>query len=147
MTEMWLRASESFKKINESVMDADQVCPCLLDEASNGIVEALDMFAVSIRGGDPSRQVGGKRGRKAFRPVCYWCYCYWCWNRIRSASKSRSAREDASTAVQSSVINSHLTDSASWEQWKAFFSDADNDQMGFDFAHYMYCKIHSMKNP
>ena len=148
MTEMWLKASESFKKINELVIDAGQVCPCLLAEATNGIVKALETFALTIREKDISTVGGGRRGRAR---GCYWC-CYWCWIYIfieaEQQQKVRQSRSDAENApVQSSVINSHLTDSAGWEQWKAFFSDADNAQMGFDFAHYMYCKIRSMKNP
>ena len=49
MQEMWYKVSLRYKKLENTEIDLDQVCPCLVDEKSNEIINKLEDIAIDLR--------------------------------------------------------------------------------------------------
>ena len=49
MQEMWYKVSLQYKKLENTELDLDQVCPCLVNEKSNEIIDRLQDIAIDLR--------------------------------------------------------------------------------------------------
>jgi len=68
MLEMWMQASQEFKKLESANIITAEVCPCLVNETANGIIDALVDFAKTVRkpvGRPNSNGEGNERKRRA----------------------------------------------------------------------------------
>ena len=61
MLEMWHMTSKIYKDIKLKDLDIEEVCPCLINEEKNGIVEELTFIAGLLRDWLPYKIVDGKR--------------------------------------------------------------------------------------
>jgi len=147
MLEMLFRASQIYKTIEN--IDINTVCPCLVDEESNGIIEELEYLAEIM--GNTAEDLGdrvvnddscisGKDNQVASRK-----------GRKRKFSYSVKARY---TVIIDKVrmqrkINAcpnvpELTDSHSWNVFKHDIAgpmEDDGTQMAKNVAIYLHCKI------
>ena len=79
MLEMWHMTSKIYKVIKLKDLDIEEVCPCLINEEKNGIVEELTFIAGLLRDWLPYKIVDGKRtiplgqarGSKSFDQMFY----------------------------------------------------------------------------
>jgi len=126
MMESWMESSIEYKKLDPTKINTTEVCACLGNEVSNGIVEALKEFANMVR--SPVRR---------FQQISEISE-YWPEFEMERKKRSTGGRE-----AHGFMVWSELKDSTTWQLWKKFFMRTMNENMGKDLAMYMYCKINA----
>jgi len=156
MLEMLHSASKIYKTLEN--IDIDRVCPCLVDERSNGIMDELEYLA-EVMGksvedlgkrvvydetciSSKENQVTSRKGRQRRR------------FRYASTSYTVTIDKDGTCTITSCGRNQRafsacpnvpeLTDSYSWNVFKHDVAgplDDDATQMAKNVAMYLYCKI------
>jgi len=148
MLEMLFKASQIYKTVeNLENLDIAKVCPCLVDEEANGIIEELEYLAEIMR--ETADELGERvkygnecissqdtvvSKRKGRAITCRYC-CYCCCN---------GGREQRSISACPNVPE--LTDSYSWNIFKHDVAGPmDNapgrERIGTGVGLYLYCKI------
>jgi len=147
MLEMLFRASQIYKTIEN--IDINTVCPCLVDEESNGIIEELEYLAEIM--GNTAEDLGdrvvnddscisGKENQVASRKGRHRKFCYSVEGRYTvEVDKIRMQRK-----INACPNVPELTDSHSWNVFKHDIAgpmEDDGTQMAKNVAIYLHCKI------
>jgi len=155
MMESWMESSIEYKKLDPTKINTTEVCACLGNEVSNGIVEALKEFANLVRSpvrrAKPKQKETGRKGRRMpFIKEEGWAIEYWpeirlgeYWPAKVYKDYLRKKRSTGGREAHGFMVWPELKDSTTWQLWKKFFMRTMNENMGKDLAMYMYCKINA----
>jgi hypothetical protein len=150
MLEMYHMASKQYKDIaTNKHINTDQVCPCLVNEQENGIIDQLVVISKFLKIWAPGPIVDGVRRipRALSHSFSHWYHV----NHSLSKRDTEEAKKTDDDGVVLETIEGEeyqvvpeLTHSKSWSWWKATLKPEHNDlsrQRMYNLAMYMYCKI------
>ena len=136
MHEMWMKASVMYKDIKERQLDKASICPCLVDEHTNGIVKSLGEITHDFKQWMTEPISNGTRSiNRMDRELKLISYIYVDDKDVLEVRNSRAMDPEAVWTVP------ELKDSKSWTFWKKLLmkSMLSEDNL-YGFSMYMYCK-------
>jgi hypothetical protein len=167
MMECWHHASKMYKDIAAKHINKEEVCPCLVNEDENGIIDELVNISKWLKNWITVPIVGGER-----RIPRALSHSFWKNNggwgtfgehslRKRDTEEAKSTEESIEGAAPSHApilesidgeeyqVVPELKDSKSWKWWKPTmveenktpYSKEVSREFNYNFAMYMYCKI------
>ena len=136
MHEMWMKAAVMYKQIKTRQFDTDSICPCLIDEQNNGIIDSLKAIAHDLKQWMPQAIINGTRTiNRMERELKLVSYIYVDDKDVLEVRQSRALDPEAVWTVP------ELKDSTSWIFWKELLMKSMlSDEKLFGFAMYMFCK-------
>ena len=151
MLEMWNMASQVYKDIKQKNLNIKKVCPCLVNEQENGIIQYLTNMSQRFQNWIPAPIDGERKlptgGSNERQYVAY----VWGGKQYSVDGSPRTGRKIEGEMVRTIdgeeyQIVPELKDSTSWNSyWKAkvsmLESKEDQQQHSYNFAMYMYCKL------
>jgi hypothetical protein len=152
MLEMWHMASQAYKDIKSKNVNVQEVCPCLVDEHENEIIDYLttiyemfkDWIPAPIDGERKWPTYRNRKGRELIIPFNVKSPSY------KAAYDKRDGRKIEGELFRTIdgeeyQIVPELKDSKSWNSyWKSKVVDTEiteEQQDSYNFAMYMFCKI------
>jgi hypothetical protein len=162
MMEMWHKASKMYKDIATMDLDTEEVCPCLVNEHENGIIDELAFISKLFRNWinvpiiDGVRRVPRSLARN-FAPGTYLQPKKEVYRHRRDTEEAEKTKEPIDDEGIVETIGGkeygiipELKDSKTWNSyWKATVIETNNTpdkievrrQRLYNFSMYMYCKI------
>jgi hypothetical protein len=163
MQEMWMKASIMYKQIKTRNLDTASICPCLVDEQNNGIIEHLIFVADDLKDWMPEPIVDGNRQLRTSRrqkradrdigiavdiDICGFSYSfryrfsYRC--QARPSQDDQSQRSGRALDLDAVQLVPELKDAKSWNYWQQLLMNSMlSDDEIYNFAMYMHCKINA----
>jgi len=143
MLEMWKMASKVYRDIKAKGVDTQKVCPCLVNEEENGLIDHMALIFKAFQEWIPYKIVEGERRIpiRASRTICNYKSNY----PPKIEREGRHIKGEMYKFINGEEyqIVPELKDSKSWNSyWKSKVISSEHDeQQLFSFAMYMYCKI------
>ncbi len=130
-------ASKVYKDIQSKNIDTQEVCPCLVNEQENGILNELNKISKLFQNWIPDPIVNGERRipRRVARGISH-----------GYPPKKHEKHEYRMIDGEEYEIIPELKDSKTWNTyWKSKLFEPESkevkEQNMFNFAMYMFCKI------